>query len=166
MRFLLLPPLHPMKSENEAFYALSALCAASEQCEYKLREKLQRWTITGDAADRIIAKLYEERYLDESRFASAYARDKLRYNQWGKVKIAEALRLLHISPEAIHDACALLPEEEYQDILRSLLKGKCRTIKAKSEYERRGKLIRFALGRGFEMPLVMACLTDVPEEDD
>ena len=43
-------------------------------------------------------------------------------------------------------------------MLEHVLEVKARSLKAESEYERRGKLIRFALGRGFEMDGIMEAL--------
>lgn len=140
---------------SDALFRLTALCAGSEQCEQKMREKLQKWEIPAADTEKIINYLYDEKYLDENRFANAYARDKMRYNQWGRQKIDQGLRLLRIGGEARREALANLPEEEYRAVLRGVLASKARSIKADSDYERNGKLIRFALGRGFEMDLIM-----------
>lgn len=144
---------------QEALARLTALCAGSEQCEYKMREKLEKWGIPASDANPIIDYLYDENYLNESRFAHAYSRDKMRYNQWGRQKIEQNLRMLHIASTARHEALEDLPEEEYTEILRHLLNVKAHSIKADSEYERNGKLIRFALGRGFEMDAILEAIS-------
>ena len=143
---------------QEALAKLTALCAGSEQCEYQMREKLEKWGIAPREIDDIISYLYEEKYLDEERFAHAYARDKMRYSQWGRQKIDQHLRMLHVSAAVRREALEALPEEEYTAMLEHVLKVKARSLKAESEYERRGKLIRFALGRGFEMDGIMDAL--------
>ena len=145
----------------DALSRLTSLCARSEQCEHNLREKLRKWDISESDSDKIIDYLYDEKYLDEERFANAYARDKMRYSHWGRQKIDQHLRLLHIGSSARRDALQALPEEEYCSILQSVLVSKIRSIKADSAYERNGKLIRFALGRGFEMSLIMNELGNV-----
>ncbi len=143
---------------TDALSRLTALCVGSEQCEQKMREKLQRWELPSSDIEKIINYLYDENYLDENRFANAYARDKMRYNQWGRQKIDQGLRLLHIGGEARRQALDALPEDEYREILRGVLAGKARSVKADNDYERNGKLIRFALGRGFEMSLICELL--------
>ena len=145
---------------NTALFRLTSLCAGSEQCEWNLREKMKKWEVSRSDSDKIIDYLYDERYLDEQRFALAYARDKMRYNRWGRQKIDQNLRLLHVSAPSRKEALLGLEEKEYEDILQELLAGKVRTIKAQSDYERNGKLIRFALGRGFEMSVIMKYLPD------
>lgn len=140
---------------SDALFRLTSLCAGSEQCEQKMREKLQKWELSAADTDKIINYLYDEKYLDVNRFANAYARDKMRYSHWGRVKIDQGLRQLRIGSEARREALSNLPEDEYLDILQGVLASKARSIKAESDYERNGKLIRFALGRGFEMELIL-----------
>ena len=100
---------------------------------------------------RIIDRLVQERFVDETRYARAYALDKMRYNHWGRLKIGQMLRMQGISTSDRDIALRELPDEEYDDILRRLMESKLPTIKANSDYERRGKLFRYLLGRGFEM---------------
>lgn len=152
-----------------ALQRASALCAGSEHCRQDIREKLTRWEVSTEDADKILEFLVDEKYIDESRFSRAYALDKMRYNHWGRQKIDQGLRLLHIDGEIRSAALAELPDEEYCDILSGLLQSKQRSIKARNSYERNGKLIRFAMGRGFEMEYIRECLPDVeeyPENDE
>lgn len=150
-------------TEQEALLRTSGLCAQSEQCEYTLRQKMLKWGLGEDACDRIIDQLYDEKYLDEKRFARAYARDKMRYNHWGRQKIDQGMRLLRISAPSRRYALDELPEEEYLEILQHILQTKAGQVKADSNYERNGKLIRFALGRGFEMKYIYRC---IPESEE
>ena len=70
-------------TEQEAFLQLAALCAQAEHCEQEMRDKLKRWELDTAAADRIIARLQKERYIDDARYARAFVKDKIRYNKWG-----------------------------------------------------------------------------------
>ena len=157
-------------SQQEALYRVTALCAGSEQCEHSIREKLTKWGLTRNESDHIIDYLYDEKYIDELRFANAYARDKMRYNHWGRQKIDQGMRLLRISPASRKEALEALPEEEYLETLQGILTSKARTVKADNDYQRNGKLIRFALGRGFEMGLIIQVLNcddyEMPDEPD
>ena len=104
--------------------------------------------------DRIIGKLLAEGYIDEIRFCKAYAMDKLRYNHWGRIKIDQMLRHLQVDDQAREAALEALPDEEYMDILRRVAQSKLPSIKARTAYERQGKLTRFLLSRGFEMGFI------------
>ena len=148
-----------------ALQRAAALCAGSEHCCHDIREKLQRWEVSGEDAERIIEYLVNEKYIDESRFCRAYAKDKMRYSHWGRIKIDQGMRMLGLDATMRREALEELPEEEYASILQNLLKGKLRSIKARNAYERNAKLMRFALGRGFESQLIREYLPDGGDED-
>lgn len=148
---------------QDLLYRATALCAGSEHCCHDIQEKLSRWGATEEESAEILDYLLKEKYIDEERFCRAYAKDKMRYNHWGRQKIDQGMRLLGLDSQHRRQALDELPEEEYVDILTSLLRSKQRSIKGRNAYERQGKLMRFALGRGFEMGLIRDCM---PSEED
>ena len=121
-----------------------------EHCESEVREKLLAWGGTNEESDEIIAYLIEERYIDNQRYAKSYAKDKFRFNHWGKYKISMMLRSKNIGNEEIEVALGEIDEEEYVERLEQILRDKLRSIKYSSEYEKKGKLFKFAQSRGFE----------------
>lgn len=137
--------------EKNALARAAALCSQREYCVSQIEEKLVAWGQSAEACERIVSKLIEERFIDEARFSRAYALDKMRYNHWGRVKIRQMLRMLGVSNADREAAIAELPDDEYFSILRHLVEQKLPTVKARSEYELRGKLLRFLTGRGFEL---------------
>jgi len=141
-----------------ALTRMTALCSTAEHCESDVRERLQRAGLCAEDADRLVGFLYDEGYLDTGRFCRAFAHDKLRFAHWGRVKIAQALRLKGLPATDIDIALDELPETEYAEALHSVLDGKARTLRDEDEYTRRGKLIRFALGRGFAMDEILDAL--------
>ena len=149
--------------EKEALNRAAALCSSRECCISEIEEKLARWGIVSEAQERIISQLLKEGFINEARFCRAYALDKLRYNHWGRVKIDQMMRLMGLSEADRRQALDQLPEEEYLDILRHLAQSKIPTIKASSDYERKGKLVRFLLGRGFEADLIYRAI-DLTDE--
>ena len=151
-------------TEQEAFLQLAALCAQAEHCEQEMRDKLKRWELDTAAADRIIARLQKERYIDDARYARAFVKDKIRYNKWGRRKVEQALWQKRIADDIRQQVLDEIDEKEYLDVLRPLLKQKRRTTKAENDYALNQKLVRFALGRGFTFDLIRQCL-DVNEDD-
>ena len=151
-------------TEQEAFLQLAALCAQAEHCEQEMRDKLKRWELDTDAADRIIARLQKERYIDDARYARAFVKDKIRYNKWGRRKVEQALWHKRIADDIRQQVLGEIDENEYLDVLRPLLKQKRRTTKAENDYALNQKLVRFALGRGFTFDLIRQCL-DVNDDD-
>ena len=151
------------KTEQEAYLQLAAMCAQAEHCEQEMRDKMKRWAIEPDAQDRVIARLIKERYIDNERFARAFVKDKIRYNKWGRRKVMQALWMKRIDDDILHQVLDEIDDKEYIDVLIPLLKQKRKAIKAKSDYELNQKLVRFALGRGFDFSIICQCM-DVDDE--
>ena len=129
----------------------AGLCCQSEHCVADITEKLLRWGVSREDSDRIIDRLIDEKYIDESRYALAYVRDKVRFSHWGRVKIKSMLRMLRISEQDISNAFDSFDEEEYLGVLEGVIESKRKTLPDAESYASRVKLIRFALQRGFEM---------------
>lgn len=128
---------------------MAALCSVSEHCENEIREKLHRVAVTQQDIERVVERLYDGGYLDTMRYCRAFSRDKLRFSHWGRVKIGQALRMKGLPSDDIRTALDELPSDEYKSILCDLLQQKMRMLTDEDEYVRRGKLMRYAVGRGF-----------------
>jgi len=131
------------------------LCSGSEHCTSQIREKLLSWGASSDEAETVINRLIEERYIDNRRFSRAYCHDKFCYSHWGRVKIRQMLRHLHLDDEEIEVGMAAIPEEDYLQALSDVLRQKDRILRETDSYRRKGKLVRHLLSRGFEMELVL-----------
>lgn len=152
-------------TEQEAYLRLAALCAQAEHCEYEMQEKMHRWEIADDAQARVMQRLITERYVDDERFARAFANDKVKYNKWGRRKVEQAMWLKHIAEDIRQRVLDSIDDEEYIAILRPLLQQKRRSVKARNDYELRQKLIKFAIGRGFTMDIIKQCISIDDEEE-
>lgn len=158
-----------MKKEctaEEARLKAEAYCSMAERCTDDVLRKLGQWGAPEDAHGAIVDTLREERYIDDRRYAVAFVRDKYRFNQWGRIKISQALRVKHVALEDISAALEEIDEEEYESILVSLLLKKRQGIKANSDYERNGKMIRFAASHGYEMGEILRCMKQMGCEDE
>ena len=153
------------KTEEEAFLQLASLCANAEHCQYEMLEKMKRWELSDEAQARVMARLIEERYVDDRRYARAFVKDKIRYNKWGHRKVQQGLWMKRIDKEIQDEVLDDIDEKEYLDVLKPLLKQKRKSIKANSDYELNQKLVRFAYGRGFTFDIIRQCL-DVSEIDE
>jgi len=146
-----------------AYDKLSALCAVREYCCDDMMRKMSKWNIPPEEAEKVIAKLVKNQFIDEERYARAFARDKFRYNHWGSVRIQMELKRRHIASRHIEEGLTELDDEDSIEALRNILKKKRPSVKGKNEYEIRGKLIRFALGRGFSMDDVIKVVGSLDE---
>ena len=153
-------------TESEAIFKAEAYCSQAERCESELKIKLKQWRVPQEWWDKIINQLKADNYISSSRYVDAFVREKYRFNKWGKQKIVQALRMKQLPETLIQEAMDEIDREEYLLNLSSLIKRKMNDVKAKNEYERNGKLIRFALSRGFEMNDILICLKQIGCSDE
>lgn len=144
---------------KKALNIVAGQCSKKEYCSADVLAKLRRWELPEKDIAEIMAFLVKNRFLDDARFAEAYARDKFRFNRWGKLKIAQMLRRKQVADSVIGQALAALPEEDTDATCMELLRQKNKSIKDEDPYKRKAKLIRFALSRGFEYETVNRCLS-------
>lgn len=149
-------------TETAALNKCAAYCSSAEHCRAEIVEKLQRWGLPYDVVNRIADKLEAEKFIDEERFCRAFIHDKFHFAKWGKKKIGQALQLKKISRFTYIPLLNEIDETEYLDTLQGLLTAKRKSIHAESDFERNGKLVRFALSRGYEMADISRCM-EVPE---
>jgi regulatory protein len=105
--------------------------------------------LDGDVAkaEEVVAKLVEERYVDDLRYATAFARDKASIAGWGEAKIRYMLSSKGIDRELIAQALDEVDDKRAETRLEKLMENKVRSLK--DDPQRRLKLLRFGLGRGY-----------------
>lgn len=140
-----------MVTEDALLNKMAAYCAAAEHCRSEVLEKILKQDVPLEIAERIVGRLESEHYIDEARYCRAYANDKLRFSGWGKMKIRQGLYAKRIPDRLIVTCLNELDEAAYLDILKELIAVKRRSVKGRNEYEITAKLVRFAVGRGFEL---------------
>lgn len=141
-----------------ALVKLEELCARSEQCSYEAYTRLAKWGISAEVADKIVSRLISKRFIDDARYAVAFARDKVVYNRWGFVKIRLALKMKRIDSEAIAEAIATVDPDEYRTALIETLRAKSRTLPSPLTFDDRQRLLRHAASRGFEPGLIVSLI--------
>jgi regulatory protein len=119
---------------------------------------MRRWGIADEDAKGILERLHRERFIDDGRYAAAYVREKMRFSGWGARKIAAALRAKRIAPQHIQEALEQLSPEGDSERLEAMLRKKAATISAKNDYDLKGKLVRFGVGRGFDLDDVLSAI--------
>jgi regulatory protein len=138
-----------------------ALCAGREMCLSDIRQKLIFWSVKRDDTDNILNLLIQGKFIDEKRYAAAFVKDKFRYNKWGRIKIGRGLKIKNIPDEIIRSELNSIDDDEYLDLLKGIIAKQRRSIKAKNQFDLKGKLLRHALGRGFESHLIYDLLNDL-----
>ncbi len=138
-----------------------AICSRREYCADDIRSKLESWGISAGDSKRIIGTLTRENFINEKRYTEAFVRDKFKYNKWGKVKIRAHLKLKNITGEIINSALNSIDNETYIKVLEELLAAHRRSVKAKNQYDLKGKLLRYGLSKGFESELLYDLLSKI-----
>jgi len=148
-------------TKEQALQKLRHYCSYQDRCHSEVKTKLYQLGISKKLYDEMIAELIQGNYLNEERFAIAFARGKFRMNHWGKRKIEYALKEKFISDYCIKKSLRLIPQKEYLEILEKLAKEKYESLKGEQYLVRKKKTIDYLTGRGFEWELVKDALEDV-----
>jgi regulatory protein len=146
---------------SSALNKAMALCAGREMCRHDMMQKLISWGISHDNIDLILKQLTEGKFIDEERYALAFSKDKFRYNKWGKLKISAGLRMKKIPGDIISRALGSIDETDYLELLKSIIARQQKTVRAKNQYDLKGKILRHCLSKGFESHLIYELLGEV-----
>ena len=142
---------------------LQARCVRREYCTEEIRRKaLDLFEGDGEAARRVVASLLEDRFVDDARYARAFARDKAVFTGWGTEKIRLALRAKKIPEEAIQEALDAIDVPSAADKLLRLLRTRDRSLAG--DPSRRLKLLRYGVGRGYPYDEVSEAVTALLRE--
>jgi regulatory protein len=141
-------------AEN-ALRRLMNICSRSEKSSFDIRKKLKEWGLEKQT-ESILSKLVLENFIDDTRYATAFAHDKIHINKWGKIKVSFLLKRQHIEPPAINLALESVTDHEYQEIVFMEMQKKRVSLKTTSPLLMKSKLYAFATQRGYEPDLVRA----------
>jgi regulatory protein len=148
----------PRLTPRQALVKIEAYCAYRERSQVEVRQKLYDYGLYPPDVEQIIVKLIESNFLNEQRFACAFVRGKFNQQQWGRVKIKQALYQHKLSPYLLKKAMAEIDEADYQETLERVVLKKYQMVKAKNEFERKGKVAAYVISRGFEGDVVWGLL--------
>ncbi len=135
-------------------------CAYQERSQQEVRSKLYEWGVYPSVIEQIITRLIGDNFLNEERFAKAYALGKFNQNHWGRIKIKQGLKLKRVSDKLINKALQSLDGDKYMEVLEQMLVKKADKIIEREPYKRRYKLQQYAMSRGFENDLINEVLKD------
>ena len=154
------------KTPDEALAALMRLCARAEKSEGDARRLMRGWGVAEKDAEQVLGRLVRDRFIDDSRYAEAFVREKLRLSGWGEYKIRTALQRKGVSKERIDAALSQADRPAMGERLAQQLERKARTVKYTSQYELKTKLIRYGLSLGYDYEAVMDAASAMVRETD
>ncbi len=137
-----------------ALNKLRHYCAYQERCHEEVRNKLLSLKIYGNSLEEIINKLIEDDFLNEERYAKAYAGGKFRIKKWGKNKIINELKKRKISEYCIKKGLSEIEADEYISTMNELIQSALKRYKSKNPFETKNKAAKFLISKGYESNLV------------
>ena len=155
------PKVKRPKTAEQALSSLMRLCARAERSSGDAMRLMATWMVPEADRQGVLQRLIKERFIDDSRYAEAFVREKSNLSAWGEYKSRTALRRKGIADDIINSALQQMPTEQNLERLTERLKRKIRTIKYDTTYQLKTKLIRHALSLGFTMDDVLKCVEDV-----
>ena len=139
------------KTNSFLYEKARKFCSYQERCIFDVKQKLLEWHASEKTIEEIIPQLETEDLINEERFAVSFAVGKLRNNKWGRNKIFYALMQKHIPEIYVQMGLNEIDEEEYVDVLKSVLQSK--KIKEENDFRQQQKLVRYAMQKGFQSDL-------------
>jgi regulatory protein len=148
-------------TKEEALQKLKQYCAYQERSHYEAVQKLWDLGVRKAEHDAIIAALIEEDYLNEERFAKAFAGGKFRMKDWGRKKIYYALKEKKVSEYSIKKAMKEIDEVEYEKNLNELVAEKYESLKDEQYLVRKKKTIDYLVQKGYEYELTSKAINSL-----
>jgi regulatory protein len=147
---------------NQALIKAQMSCAYQERCQQEMRDKLYEWGLHSNEVENIIADLISTNFLNEERFAKAFAGGKFRIKKWGKVKIKIELKKRKISDYCIRKGLAEIDDKDYINTLKDVITKKLKENTKGKIQVRNYKAAQYAQSRGFEGDLIW----DIIKQED
>jgi regulatory protein len=150
-------------SKEQALQKLKHYCGYQERSHSEVKEKLYSLGVWKKDHDEIIATLIEENYLNEERFAIAFAGGRFKMKQWGRIKIKYELQQKKVSEYCIKKALKQISEDDYLATLKKLAEGKYNSLKGDQYLVRKKKTMDYLMQKGYEPGLIQTVLSKESE---
>lgn len=137
-------------------------CAYQERSHKEVRTKLLNLDVYGDDLEELIHLLIQENFLNEERYAVAYAGGKFRIKKWGKLKIKQGLKSQNVSEYCITKALKEIEDADYQTTIERLFENKLRELQSeKNIFKKKTKLKNYFLQKGYTYEEISGFLNSI-----
>jgi regulatory protein len=136
-------------------------CAYQERSHHEVRNKLYTYGLYSSEVEELLSQLITDGFLNEERFAKAFAGGKFRMKKWGRIRIVQDLEAHGISKNCIKAGLKEISDEDYENTLTGLLKKKNELLDDENEFSRRDKLAKYAIQKGYEPDLVWTLIKKI-----
>jgi len=135
-------------------------CAYQERSQQEVRDKLYELGMHSNVVENIISNLINDNFINEERFAKAYARGKFNQKGWGRIKIKQGLKFKKVPDVLMKKALAEINYDDYLIKLKNIIDKKAAVLVEKNTYKRNYKLQQYALSRGYEADIISDVLNN------
>ena len=142
-----------------------AYCAYQERSQQEVRDKLYDLGLHRAEVEQCISQLISENYLNEQRFAIAFAGGKFRMKEWGRIKIKLALKQKKVSDYCIRKALEEISPKDYKKTLNKILSSKNKEVKEQNPIKKKYKVAQYAISRGYEPEMVWEGISAMSGDD-
>ena len=148
--------------KEKAWQKIKHYCAYQERSHNEVKEKLYGFGLYKADVEMLLTQLIEENYLNEERFALAFAGGKFRMKQWGRQKIKYELKQKQVSDYCIKKALAAIDGEQYEKVLYKMATGKLNALKTeKNLLLKKRKLQQYLMQKGFETAIITKVIDEL-----
>ena len=148
-------------SPAQALTKIYRYCAYQERSHQEVKNKLYDYGLYSSEVDELISRLITEGFLNEERFAKAFAGGKFRMKKWGRLKIEYELKSLGLTRNCIGLGMKEIDAADYARTLKNLLKKKALQTTEENSFKKRDKVARFAIAKGYEPEQVWELVKEI-----
>ncbi len=145
-------------SRKEAKIKAADFCAYQERSQQEVRDKLYSYGLHQHDVEEVLSELITENFINEERFAKAYAGGKFRIKNWGRIKIVQGLKQHRISDYCIKKGLQEIDEDDYMATLQKILDKKANSLNNPYAPLNLKKIAAYALQKGYESHLIWTLL--------
>ncbi len=151
-------------SPEQAYLKIRSYCAYQERSHKEVRNKLFTYGLYPSEVEQALTRLITDGFLNEERFAKAFAGGKFRIKKWGRNKIANALQAHGVTPRCIQKGLKEIDDPQYKKTLKALLTKKMAALREPNPLKKKHKAAQFAIGKGYEAELVWGLIKGGEDE--
>ena len=142
---------------------LTSYCAYQERCLYDIKQQLEKYDVTEEQEEQVISYLYEEKYLNDLRYAQSFTRGKFQFKSWGKNKIKAHLKAKGIEELEISKALKEIDERKYWEKCLLLVEKKLEQLDKKEDsiLIKKQKAINSLMQKGYSFDVIQSCFKEL-----
>lgn len=145
------PKKHTVEEAREKIFRF---CAYQERAHQEVRDKLFSLGLRSGEVDELLTELIVQGFLNEERFAKAFAGGRFRLKNWGRVKIAHELQARGLTQRCIESGLKEIDDDSYEKSIEKLIDKKLELVEEENPFVLRQKIAQYLIGKGYEAELV------------